>query len=132
MTHELYIKCVLACLAGNVLHIMFKILSLSKDHKVANLQFSVGKYIVDDKWALIFDALGSFLIVFLIDEWLDFEPWVVEKIKSIFVFIGFTGSYFILQALSVAKSNYRKSVDHKTDIADKETGTLGTPTPTKP
>lgn len=111
---------------------MFKILSLSKDHKVANLQFSVGKYISDDKWALLFDAAGSFLIVFLIDEWLDFDAWVVEKIKSIFVFIGFTGSYFVLQALSVAKSNFRKSVDHKTDIADKETGTLGVPTPTKP
>jgi len=45
MTLQLYIHCVIACLIGNLLHIGFKIISLQKDHKIANLEFSVGKYL---------------------------------------------------------------------------------------
>jgi len=132
MTHELYIQCVIACLIGNILHVAFKILSMAQDHKVANLQFSVRTYLRDDKWALIVDAAASFALVYLIDEWIDFGPPIAGKVKSIFVFVGFTGSYVILQLMSVAKSNFRKAIDFKTDKADKQDGTLGAPTPTTP
>lgn len=132
MTHELYFQCVIACLIGNIIHIAFKVRSLAVDHKVANLQFSLGTYLKDDKWALLVDALASFGLVFVADEWLDIDSRIVSKIKTIFVLVGLSGSYVILELMSVAKSNFRKSIDFKTDIADKATGTLGTPTPTKP
>lgn len=132
MTHELYIQCVLACLIGNIIHIAFKVRSLAVDHKHANLQFSFGTYLRDDKWALIVDALSSFGLVFIADEWLDIDPRVLGKIKSIFVLVGFSGSYVILQMMSVAKSNFRKSVDFKTTKSDEQDGTLDTPTPTTP
>jgi hypothetical protein len=47
-----------------------------------------------------------------------------------FVFIGFTGSYVILQLMSVAKKKFRNAVDYKTTISDQATGTLDKPTPT--
>jgi len=130
MTHEIYYQCVLACLIGNLLHIGVKVRSLAVDHKIANLEFSVPKYIKDDKWALIVDAGASFALVYLADEWLDFDERILGKIKSIFVFVGFTGSYLILQAMSVAKKKYRAAVDFKTNKSDELDGTLGTPTPT--
>jgi len=132
MTHELYYQCVIACLIGNIIHIAFKVRSLAVDHKVANLQFSLGGYLKDDKWALIVDALSSFGLVFVADEWLDMDPRILGKIKSIFILVGFSGSYMILQLMSVAKSNFRKSIDFKTDKSDALDGTLGTPTPTSP
>lgn len=130
MTHEIYYQCVLACLIGNLLHIAFKVRSLAVDHKIANLQFSVGKYIKDDKWALIVDAASSFALVYLADEWLDFDERILGKIKSIFVFVGFTGSYVVLQVMSVAKRKFRSAVDFKTNKSDELDGTLGSPTPT--
>lgn len=130
MTHQIYFQCVIACLIGNLLHIAFKVRSLAVDHKIANLQFSIGKYISNDKWALIVDAGASFALVYLADEWLDFDERILGKIKSIFVFVGFTGSYVILQAMSVAKKKFRNAVDFKTNKSDELDGTLGVPTPT--
>jgi len=131
MTTELYIDCLVACFIGNIIHVAVKIRSLYIDHKRANLEFTILKYLKDDKWALIVDFLASFALVYVIDEWLDMDSRIIGKIKSIFIFIGFTGSYIILQLMSVAKKNFRKAVDHKTNIADEQSGTLDKPTPTK-
>lgn len=131
MTTELYIQCAIACVIGNILHVLVKILSLQKDHKVANLEFSVGKYLKEDKWALAVDVVASLVMVYLVDELLDLDGRLIGKIKTIFVFVGFSGSYVILQIMSVAKSNFRKAVDFKTTKADQLDGTTDHPTPTK-
>jgi len=131
MTLQLYIHCVIACLIGNLLHVGFKILSLQKDHKVANLEFSVIKYLREDKWALLMDVFASFAVVYIIDEFMEMDSRLIGKIKTIFIFVGFTGSYVILQIMSVAKSNFRKAVDFKTTQADEANGTVDKPTPTK-
>jgi hypothetical protein len=120
---------VIATIIGNVLHVLYKILSLSKDHKVANIEFSLIGYLKDDKWALLVDLVSSFALVFIAEEWLDFDSRIAGKIKSIFVFVGFTGSFVIIELMSVATAKLRKAVDYKTNIADKETGTLNNPTP---
>lgn len=130
MTHELYIQCVIACLIGNVLHIAFKFFSLWKNHKKANLEFSFGKFLKDDKFAIVVDFIASFAIVYVIDEWLSFNEYIIGKIKSIFIFIGFTGSYVILLLMSVAEKKFRAAIDHKTNISDATTGTSDKPTPT--
>lgn len=131
MTTELYLKCFIACLIGNVLHVLVKILSLQKDHKVANLEFSVGKYLKEDKWALITDVFASFVLVYVVDEILSIDARLLSKIKLVFIFVGFSGSYVVLQIMSVAKSNFRKAVDFKTTKADQIDGTTDKPTPTK-
>ena len=124
MTKELYIQCVLATLLGNILHVAFKVLALWKDHKVANLEFSFLSYLKDDWLALICDAFSSFLIVYLIDEWLSFNEFIIGKIKTIFVFIGFTGSYVILTLLSVAKKKFRMAVTIRRRLVIGKLGTL--------
>lgn len=131
MTHEQYLHCVVASVIGQLFHLAVKIRSMSVDHKKANLQFSLKGYIRDDKWALIVDLMGSWVLVYLADEWLDLDSRIIDKLKSIFFFVGFTGSYVVMQLLSVAKKNFRSAVDYKTNIADEATGTLNKPTPTK-
>ena len=131
MTHELYTQCVIACLIGNVLHVCFKILSLWRNHKKANLEFSFASYFRDDKIPLMVDFLASFAVVYIIDEWLSFNEFIIGKIKSIFIFVGFTGSYVIMLLMSVSEKKFRAAIDHKTNIADQVTGNLEKPTPTK-
>lgn len=129
MTHQQYFQCVIATLIGNLIHIVFKILSTWKDYKANNLQFSIIGYLKTDRVALIADAIGSFAIVFIIDEWIVPYPQILSKIKTLFVCVGFSGSYLIMQIFSEAKSRFRAAVKHKADISDNLTGTLGTPTP---
>lgn len=131
MTTELYIQCVVACLIGNILHVLVKIRSLQQDHASTNLEFSVGKYIREDKWALIVDVFASFALVYLIDEFLDLDSRLMGKIKTIFVFVGFSGSYVILQIMSVAKKNFRAAAGYKAKEQDTATGNADKPTPTK-
>lgn len=130
MTTELYIHCVIASLLGVMFHVSVKIKSLYEDHRRANLKFSVLQYFKDDWIVLIVDVIASLVLVYLVDEWLDVDSRLISKMKSIFFFIGFTGSYVILQILSVAKSRFRKSIDEKTNTADAITGDLNKPTPT--
>jgi hypothetical protein len=129
MTHQLYIQCVIATLIGNVLHVAFKILSLWKSSKKANLEFSIKGYFKDDAWPLIVDFMASFALVYVIDEWLSFNEFIIGKIKSIFIFIGFTGSYVILLLMSVAEKKLQAAISHKSSIADETTGNKDKPTP---
>jgi hypothetical protein len=131
MTTEIYIHCVVASLLGVVFHIAVKIKSLHDDHKVANLKFSVAQYLKDDWIALVVDVLAALILVYLVSEWVSEDSRILTKMKSIFVFVGYTGSSVLMQVLSVAKKNFRKAVDYKTNIADASTGTLDNPTPTK-
>ena len=117
MTTELYLQCFIACLIGNVIHIAFKAYGLSQDYTKANMDFSFGQFLKDDKWALIADLVGSLGLVYIADEWLN-DPIVVGKIKTAFVVVGFTGSYVILYFTSTAKKKFQKVVDEKTNIAD--------------
>lgn len=117
MSTELYIQCFVACVIGNLIHITFKILGLSKDYKKANMPFSLGQYFKDDGWALLADFAASAGLVYIADEWIN-DPAIMGKIKTAFVVVGFTGSYVILYFTSRAKAKFQKVVDEKTNIAD--------------
>lgn len=117
MNQELFIQCFVACLIGNAIHISFKAYSLSQDYQKANIKFTFGQFLANDKWALLADLVGSLGLVYLADEWLNNE-YVMGKIKTAFVFIGFTGSYVIMYFASASKKKFQKIIDEKTDIAD--------------
>lgn len=117
MTHQQWINCIVACLIGNVIHIIFKMISLAKDHKSERKmnadfpEFDWKKYIKDDKWALIGDLVGSFAMVYLADEWLGtFGNYFMEKLKTVFVFVGMGGSFVITHLFGAAKDKFRKTV----------------------
>jgi hypothetical protein len=118
MNLELYAKCVIACLLGNICHIAIKYNSLYVDYKKANVNYGFRQFIKDDKRALIVDAILSFAAVYLIDEFVIASDWILDKVKIFFFFVGLTGSYLVMQLLSVGKDKFRQIIDFKTDKAD--------------
>lgn len=118
MTHEQFIHCYIACLIGNIAHILIKWNSIRVDYKTANEEPpSLWEFLKMEKSAVISDAAASMGLVYIADEWIDSE-YVISKIKTVFVFVGFTGSYVIMQISSVSKKRLRSIIDKKTDIAD--------------
>jgi hypothetical protein len=116
MTHQQWIQCFVACFIGNIIHVIFKIRSLQKDHKTENMKFSMRKYVNDDKWALIGDLAGSFAMVYVADEWLGtFGNYFIDKTKTLFVFVGMWGSFVITHLFGAAKDRFRKEVKAKRD-----------------
>jgi hypothetical protein len=118
MSHEIYFKAVAACLLGNILHIVAKILILWKDHKNANIEFSLKKYFKDDYVPIGADAVFSFSVVYLVDEFTVYVPWALSYVKAFFLLLGFGGSYIILNLLSRSEKKLRAVIDVKTNIAD--------------
>jgi len=118
MTTELYIKCVIACLIGNLLHILIACTKRFLENKAANIPFSVGRYIKDDRIVFICDAAFSMVIVYVFDEWGDFTPWFMDKAKTFFIFVGFTGGSVFNAVLSVSKRKFMGYVDTATDVAE--------------
>lgn len=101
------------------MHISFKVYGLSTDYKKANMPFSFWQYLKDDKWALAADFICSLGLVYLADEWINNE-YILGKIKTAFVLVGFTGSYLILYFSSSAKRRFQRTIDEKTNIADRK------------
>ena len=121
ITPYLYFQCFLSCLIGNLIHILFKWNSLAKDYKVANMKdLGLWQYIKMDSKAVILNLVGSLALVWVMDEIINSE-YVMGKIKLIFILIGISGSYVIMQLFSKGKRLFRQTVDEKTNIADEKT-----------
>lgn len=118
MTKEQYINAVLACLLGIVLQVIYKITRMKNKAKISNTEFSIKEWFKDDMWVLLLNTISPFIIVWAIDEWLSFDNKIADKIKSIFVFVGFSGSQVIMGFLSVADKKFNKIIDEKTNVAD--------------
>lgn len=111
MTHAQWFQCFFACLIGNLIALIFKIRSLVKDHKNENMTFSLRQFLRDDKWAIIGDLAGSFTMVYVADEWLGaFGNYFIDKVKTLFVFVGMGGSFVITHLFGAAKDKFRERV----------------------
>lgn len=117
MTPELYIDCAIACLIGNIIHLCAKWASLSKDYQTAGIPFTLRDWWKIDRFAFLFNFVGSMGLVFIAGEWLD-SAYILGKIKTAFVIVGFTGSYAIMFISSRAKRAVRGKVDVATDVLD--------------
>lgn len=118
MELEIYLKCMVACLLGNVVHAAFKFQSLYTDYKKANAPYTFLQFLKDEKVVLVVNAIASFGLVYLIDELVLGSSYIANKVKILFFFVGLTGSYVALQIKSVGKDKLRAIVDRKTNIAD--------------
>jgi len=110
---------VYAIFIGIALQLIYKAFKLKSKAKISNEKFSVVTWVKDDYLALILNVLSPFVVLYIGDEWLDYELGIVAKyMKSIYVFVGFSGSTVIMGFLSVADKKYNKIIDNKTNIAD--------------
>lgn len=126
MTTELYIQCYVACLIGNLIHLAIAYRSRSKDFTAINNTLGLWEFIKMERAAVISDLLASMGLVFIANEWID-NPYIMGKIKTAFLLVGFTGSYAILSLTSRSKAKFRQDSDRKSNIAD-----YGSPEKPKP
>lgn len=114
LPNEIFIKCFIASLLGNLIHIGYKIVSLQNDYKKAKIEFSLKGFLKDDWIALAFNFFCSMIWVYAVDELVSHSSWVLDKIKLIFIAVGFMGSYAVMYPLSRAKKRFRILIDEKT------------------
>jgi nitrate reductase gamma subunit len=121
MTHDQYMNAVIACFIGVILQLFYKAFKLNQKAKISNEKFNVIQWFADDYLALILNVLSPFILIYIMDEWITEEAGLlVDKLKSIFIFVGFSGSSVIMGFLSVADKKYNKIIDNKTNIADEK------------
>lgn len=99
---------------------------MDKDHKSEQKinkdfpDFSLKKYLKDDKWALMLDLIGSLAIVYAADEWLGaFGNYFMNKVKLLFIFVGMGGSFVITHLFGAAKDRFRTTVKQFRDTETK-------------
>jgi len=129
MTLELYLWCLASAVVGLSFQVSLKIKSISDKARLANVEFSIGKYFKDDVWALISSFVAVIGFMLFMDEVMGFSPYVVKYVKFGFFFVGYVGSDIMLRIMSVANKRINNAIDFKTTELDKANNTLDKPTP---
>jgi uncharacterized integral membrane protein len=123
MTQHLFLTCFLAGTLGILLQIfVVKLPSLKTKSEAANRPFVVSEYFKDDWMSIVGSFLALAILIVCLDELINFKPSVVDYIKWLFAFVGFTGSSLIQAAFSVTNKKIMQVIDEKTNIADNKTG----------
>lgn len=130
---NLYLNCFLISLIGLGLSLLSVIYSLTTKAKKANVIFDWTLFAKAD---LVIQAIGTALTVAL---FLMLLPSFIEQypkygsnrfgVLLFFATIGYIGSDIASRFFSIVNKRINSAIDYKTDIADTQTGNLGTPTP---
>lgn len=116
---------------GALLQVLIKMKSLEIKSRKANLKFSPLAYLKEDFLSLSASILTLLMCLFLIDEVFKLNPKIVDYVKWLFAFIGYTGSDIMTRIFGVMNKQINNAIDDKTTIADEKTGNLDSPTPIK-
>lgn len=119
MTLQLYATCFVIGLLGIAFHVfVIKLPSVKERSRVANKSFSVKEYFKDDWIALASSLVTLCALILAMDEILRYKPAIIDYVKALFFFVGYTGSSILQAALSQADKKINSLVDRKTDVAD--------------
>jgi hypothetical protein len=129
MTLYVYLECFAVALVGMALHTALKMKSLQDKARLANVEFKLRNYFAQDWLSITASILTIILFLFFIDNILKWKPSVLDYLKILFGFIGYTGSDIASRLFSVVNKKINTAIDYKTTVADEQTGDLGNPTP---
>lgn len=116
---NIYLQCIIAGLAGLLFHIFcVKLPALKKRAKLANTNFKVVDYFIDDWLTICGSILTIGIVVFMLDEFAKIDARVMEYVKWFFLAVGYMGSSFLQSILSNTDNAINKVIDTKTDKAD--------------
>lgn len=118
MSTKLYLTCFFVALLGQLFTMLCKMIVLNQKAKRAKTNFSPLQYLKDDWLSFLASMIFIFIVLFILSEWLNWKPWVMDYIKSIFVFIGGAGYELGFRLFSVANKRLNKIIDEKSGIAD--------------
>lgn len=126
--NQLYVECALISVLGAGLKIWIKFAAMRSKAFQANVKFNWGENVRLDWPAWITSLFVIVICMFLIETALDWKTWMVLAIRPLFVCVGYMGTDLFIYAMGAANKMINRVIDLKTTIADKQTGTLTTPT----
>ncbi len=129
MTTSIYLQLLLAATLGGLFQTTMKIRSLKNKAKLSNVEFSVKQFLCDDWTVILGNQVFIFICMLIIGEWAKPDTIFMDKIKSLFVFIGWAGSDLALRLFSYADKRVNAAIDDKTTQIDKINNTTDKPTP---
>lgn len=129
MTFQLYLECFAVAFVGMLLHAVLKLKSLQDKARLANVEFKVKQYFIQDWLSHSSSLLTVILFLLFTDNLLHWKPQVLGFLKILYAFIGYTGSDVWSRLLSVVNKKINTAIDYKTTMADKQSGDLEAPTP---
>jgi hypothetical protein len=94
----------------------------------ANKPFSVIEYFKLDGLRILGSITTIAVLMAIWDEWIGWNPFVLKYAKSLFVFVGFSGSSLLLGIFGVASKKVTDLLSLKANAFDNVTGSVSTTT----
>lgn len=117
-------------LIGMILQMLMKAKSLQDKARKGNIQFKFFEYFTQDWITHLISTTAVILFVVLVRRRLhDVPQHLYEFVLALAATVGYSGSDIVSRFFSTTNKKINDALDHKTDIADRASGTLGTPTP---
>lgn len=132
MSFKLYAACFAIALIGQLLFNVLKIKGIQDKAAGSKIQFSVADYFKKDWLSILASILTVILVLMCLDSLLKWKPEIVDYIKPIFAFVGYTGSDIASRIFGVMNKRINEAIQYKSDIANQATGTQDAPTPATP
>lgn len=118
MNIVLYLTCFGIALLGMAFQTVLKMKSLQEKARVGNITFTPGSYFKNDYLSIIASLLAILIILACLDNIAHWKPAIMDYIKPLFAFVGYTGSDIASRLFSVVNRKINTIIDLKTNKAD--------------
>ena len=118
MDIQIYLKCFAVALIGWIIQTALKMKALETKAKAANVPFKFSDYFKEDKFSVLVSLATIVMFLFVLDELFRISPKVMDYIKVVFAFVGYTSSDIASRLFSVINKRLNDTIDRKTNIAD--------------
>lgn len=129
MTLQIYLELFIVAMIGMALHTTLKIKSLKDKARLANVEFKIRQYFINDWPSILASVLTIGMFLFFIDSIVKWQPKAANYLRVGFAFVGYTGSDIASRLFSVVNKKINSAIDYKTTVADVAEGTADAPTP---
>lgn len=116
-------------LLGWLIQSLLKARSIQEKARKGNIQFKFFEYFTTDWLSHAVSIVMILTGVLLVDDAIQMFPQVESWLRALFVTIGYSNGDIVSRFLSKVNTKVNDAIDYKTDIADKQTGTMDAPTP---
>lgn len=136
MNIPIYWECFLIALVGMIIHLIIKGVNLKNKASIANIEWSIGKWLMTDIGSIAAGIGTIFLGLWVIEpvtlrdpqSYYEIGPLRINIVALSFAFIGYVGSDLVTRAFGKMSNAYNEIIDRKTTVADQAEGNVETPT----
>jgi hypothetical protein len=108
MSTQLYLQCFGIGSLGILFKLIWSALMVDKKLRLANQRINFKDYIKDDALGILASFVALFIFLVMISEYLNWQPWIINYIKSIFVFVGFGAGDLLIRLLGAYSNRANK------------------------